>query len=246
MSYKIYPVFLGSAMKPSGEDMYLYPAGETFELPYTCHVIRDDKDVILVDAGLPSQELIRRENKPFMRMDNAPDFEVALDKVGVKISDVTKIIITHLHWDHCWNLGLFGDDVPVYVQRKEMEFAIAPLKYSLRLYGRLKECGMPGWLDGLSHIVMLDGDACIQPGIRVIHTPGHTPGSQCVLTETEEGPYIFTGDTFPCYENFDKEVPPGIHHDLEAWYRTYRKIKETGAKIIPSHEIRVFDRRVYG
>ena len=96
MNYKIYPVFLGSAMKPSGEDMYLYPAGETFELPYTCHVIKGGDEVILVDAGLPSQETIRKEKKPFMQMDNAPTFEEGLAKVGVKISDVTKIIITHL------------------------------------------------------------------------------------------------------------------------------------------------------
>ncbi|MBC8584310.1 N-acyl homoserine lactonase family protein [Youxingia wuxianensis] len=246
MNYKIYPVFLGSAMKPSGEDMYLYPAGETFELPYTCHVIKGGDEVILVDAGLPSQETIRKEKKPFMQMDNAPTFEEGLAKVGVKISDVTKIIITHLHWDHSWNLDLFGPEVPVYVQRKEMEFAIAPLKFALRLYGRLRECGMPGWLNGLFNIQVLDGDAQIAPGVEVLFTPGHTPGSQCVLVDTADGKYIFTGDTCPCFENFEQMVPPGIHHNLEDWYKTHARIKATGAKLIPSHEIKIFDQSCYG
>lgn len=246
MKYKIYPVFLGSTMKPASEDMYLYPTEETFELPYTCHVIKGGGEVILVDAGLPSQECIRTTGKPFCHMDNAPTFEEGLRSVGVEIKDVTKIIITHLHWDHCWNLGLFGEDVPVYVQRKEMEFAIAPLKYELRLYSMLKECGKPGWLDGLFNIHILDGDEEILPGITALLTPGHTPGSQCVLVDTEEGQYVMVGDSFPCIENFDKQVPPGIHHDLEAWYRTWKRIKQTGARLIPSHEIKVFDRKVYG
>lgn len=248
MSYKLYPVFLGSVMKPFGEDMYLYPVGEgnEFEIPYTCHVIKGNGEVILVDAGLPTQQYIRENNTPFTRIDNAPTFEEGLASVGVKVSDITRIIITHLHWDHMWNLGLFGPEVPVYVQRKEMEFAIAPLKYYQRIYGRLRSCGMPGWLNGLFNIEVLDGDAEICPGVKVLLTPGHSPGSQCVLVDTDEGPYIFTGDTCNNFVNFEEMVPPGIHHDLEAWYKSWKRIKETGATLIPSHEMKVFDRPYYG
>ncbi len=246
MNYKIYPIKLGSTTKPAGEDMYLYPSKEVFTLPYTFHVVKGGGEVILIDAGVPSQELIIKENKPFCHMDEPVTFEEGLASVGVAVKDVTRIFITHLHWDHCWNLGLFGPEVPVYVQRKEMQHAIAPLKHELRLYSLLPECGMPGWLDGLNNLVVLDGDEDVMPGIKVLHTPGHTPGSQCILVDTADGQYLFTGDTMPCLENLVAMVPPGIHHDLEAWYKSARRIKETGAKLIPSHEIKVFDQKCYG
>ncbi len=246
MSFKIYPVMLGSTTKPAGEDMYLYPLGDVITLPYTFHVVKGEGEVILVDAGTPTQEEIIRENKPYCHMDNPMTFEEGLASVGVSVKDVTRIIITHLHWDHCWNLGMFGPEVPVYVQRKEVSHAVAPLKYERRLYSLLPECGMPGWLAGLHNIVLLEGDTEIIPGISVLFTPGHTPGSQCVLVDTEDGQYIFTGDTMNTFENMKAMVPPGIHHNLEDWYVSARKIKATGAKLIPSHEIAIFDKKVYG
>lgn len=57
----------------------------------------------------------------------------------------------------------------------------------------------------------LDGDAEIADGVRVIVTPGHTPGHQSVLVETADGRYCVTGDAVMQYENLEKRIPPGFH-----------------------------------
>ncbi len=54
--------------------------------------------------------------------------------------------------------------------------------------GRLIAWGMPGIEDG--SIIPL---GTLQ--LRILHTPGHTPDSICVLLEGEEVPHMFTGDT---------------------------------------------------
>ena len=54
---------------------------------------------------------------------------------------------------------------------------------------------------------LLDGDAEITDGIRVIVTPGHSPGSQAVLVDTESGLFVIAGDTIAHYVNM--EVPKG-------------------------------------
>ena len=71
----------------------------------------------------------------------------------------------------------------------------------------------------LAFLVVLDGDEEIIPGIEVFLTPGHTPGSQCVRVNTEDGYYLIAGDTVNIYENWEgnakyHHVPAGIHVDL--------------------------------
>src|SRR5690606_30965331 len=133
-------------------------------------------------------------------------------KVGIKPEEITKIILTHLHWDHCYNLDLFVN-AKIYIQRKEIIYAVAPVEDSpdVRMFGVLPECGKPGWFDGWTQFVRVDGDVEIIPGINVYLTPGHSPGSQCVLVNTKEGKYLITGDFCPKYENFRDGVPNGIH-----------------------------------
>lgn len=90
-------------------------------------------------------------------------------------------IITHAHYDHVNAIEplLFKVDVPVYANKAEIPYANSG-NYVVGDLGRTAK-GM-------------DGGDVIQLGdtpITLLHTPGHTPGSQCV----KAGNHLLTGDT---------------------------------------------------
>ncbi|TMK93976.1 MAG: MBL fold metallo-hydrolase [Actinobacteria bacterium] len=105
--------------------------------------------------------------------------------------DVACVINTHLHFDHCGGNRLFPG-LPIYVQRREREAAREP------------DYTIPEWVEfeGANY-VELDGEAEIVPGVRVIPTPGHSPGHQSVLVDTDDGLVVVAGDVAYRWEDFD-------------------------------------------
>jgi len=94
---------------------------------------------------------------------------------------VTAVINTHLHFDHCGGNRRFAG-TPTYVQRAELEAAVEP-DYLVE------------WVrfPGESYAV-LDGDAELFDGISVLSTPGHSPGHQSVVVDTDAGTVVLGGD----------------------------------------------------
>ena len=98
---------------------------------------------------------------------------------AAKGTDVQMIIVTHRHGDHWANIDLVKKKLgaPVFCHDADR----APYKDKV--------------FDTLG-----DGDE-IPLGdsrVKIIHTPGHTPGSICLLVETADGPVLMSGDTlFP-------------------------------------------------
>ncbi len=52
--------------------------------------------------------------------------------------------------------------------------------------------------------VELDGARELAPGVRVLPTPGHTPGHQSVLVDTEDGLAVVAGDVAYSWAEFDE------------------------------------------
>jgi N-acyl homoserine lactone hydrolase len=98
-----------------------------------------------------------------------------------ELGAVEAIVNTHLHFDHCGGNRRFAG-VPIYVQRAELA-AVEEPDY------------LVDWVrfEGADYRE-LDGDAVLFDGISVLFTPGHSPGHQCVVVETDEGPVVLGGD----------------------------------------------------
>jgi glyoxylase-like metal-dependent hydrolase (beta-lactamase superfamily II) len=109
----------------------------------------------------------------------------ALAEVGVDIDEVTAVVNCHLHADHAGQNGAFPG-VPIHVQPAEWELAHTPDHTIL------------GWIEAPGTTYrQTAGDHEVAPGIRIIATPGHTPGHQSIVVATNEGPTILAGQA--CY-----------------------------------------------
>ena len=110
--------------------------------------------------------------------------------------EVALVVNTHLHFDHCGGNRLFPG-IPIHVQRRELEAAREP------------DYTIPEWVEfeGATY-VELDGEAEIVPGVRVLPTPGHTPGHQSVLVDTDDGLVVVAGDVAYRWEDFDAAAGP--------------------------------------
>jgi glyoxylase-like metal-dependent hydrolase (beta-lactamase superfamily II) len=161
-----------------------------------------------------------------------PDELAAAD---IEPADVAAIVLTHLHSDH------IGCAVPrdspftaarVVVPRADVEAWTAargdddPLVEPLRAEGRLQE---------------VEGDVELGPGLRLVATPGHTPGHQSVLVE--DG-LLLTGDLLVhALQLLHPDVAYAYEADPELARRSRRQWLERGLDLGTSHLGTAFVRR---
>ena len=77
-------------------------------------------------------------------------------------------------------------------------------------------------------------------GLRVIRTPGHTPGHQSVLVDTGGGRYCIAGDAVMWHENLDRMIPPGVLTSVIDCMASLERIKREADHVLPSHEPKLF------
>jgi len=247
--YQIYPLKLAEFQGAEQSNFsYQKHFGIKIKAPVIAYLIRGENTNILVDTGCSNPDWAVKYHHPIVQTEEMLLPNV-LNRFGLAPSDITVIVNTHLHWDHCFNNHLFPD-AKIYVQKKELHFAITPLP-SQYVYYESPQLGLePPFLKSLGNYVAVDGDYQLQEGIDLIFTPGHTPGFQSVLVNTEKGKYLIAGDCVGLLENWEQgthgmPTPSGIHISLNEYYSTFAKMKRICDYVLPGHDARAFDHEVY-
>lgn len=145
----------------------------------------------LVETGNPPQYTLIDtgfENAKWRSQFGLKKFRTAADLlslVGVTPAQVSRVILTHSHFDHSENIKQFKGS-QVFIQAKEFhalaDKSIAPFLASLQNQGKLQLIDQPVFRIG---------------EFELVFTGGHTAGSQAVRLTANGKAYLFTGDE--CY-----------------------------------------------
>ena len=251
--YKIVPLALSDVLKiPAASFYYKQYTGDPVELVYGCLAVVDPEtnDIIMIDTGLAKQADIEKYGWPFRRMPGAPNLDDVMAAKGLDPLNVKKIIFTHLHQDHCFNLELFPNAKELYVQKEELMHAVTPMPIEAKSYQKYDLPGLPSWAPYWGRMIAKKGDYHVQDGIDVIFTPGHTPGSQSVIVHTAEGDYVCVGDNYYSVEQYEKVRMNGNFTNLEGWYDSHERVRaylETHkAAIMMTHSPLTYEREIWG
>ena len=239
MHWTITMLDTGTQTQDKGFITYLTDMGQRIEIPVPIARIEGPQK-ILVDTSFQSVE--RTCEVRHRKIVRGPEQEVlaALASAGARPEEIAIVIHTHLHYDHCGNNRLLPN-ARFFVQREELRYALAPTSFDATAYFAPSLGITPDYLG--TKFELLDGDAEIADGVRVITTPGHTPGHQSVIVDTAGGRYCIAGDAVMWYENLEKRIPPGIHTSMIECMASLERIAREADHVIPGHDPMVFVRR---
>jgi N-acyl homoserine lactone hydrolase len=195
---------------------------------------------IVVDTGFESAERTIAVHGQMVWRDERQQPERALREMKVDPRKVEIVIHTHLHYDHSGNNHLFPN-ARFYVQRRELQYAFAPLPGEETPYFSPLIGEKPSFWG--SRFEIIEGDWRVTDGIRLILTPGHTPGSQMVLVDTEDGVYCLAGDNAFYFENIEKNIPVGHLYSRADWFSSMLKARQASDRILPSHDPLLFKKK---
>lgn len=212
--------------------------GETLDLRIWMFLIEGAEGLTLVDTGTPPPELSTKLHKYDVRRLAHEDPIAQLAAHGYTPNDVTRVINTHLHWDHCGNNRLFPN-AKIYVQSDELAYARSPLGMHEVAYENYE--GVPPLWGDDDQIIDVYGDVDLGDGIQLIRLPGHTPGSQGVLVDLASGPHLIAGDCVDTHHNWEGDegmphIPSGVYTNLLEYMDSFDKIDSLNCTVIPSHD----------
>lgn len=155
-------------------------------------IFRGNDGYLLIDAGLGEKK-----------------FKEEMDKIGINTEQVTTLLLTHTDGDHIGATGLFKN-AAVYMHKDEEQMingTTGKTKFSKTVwkYGPYK-------LLENNEVLTLDGLR-----VKIIHTPGHTPGSVCYIIGED---YLVTGDNLIVaegkYEHFVEKFNMNTSEQIES------------------------------
>lgn len=162
------------------------------------------------------------------------DLTEALEKCGVTPGDITTVVNSHLHFDHCGNNQLFTN-ARIFAGAEE-------IKDARELYYTVTE-----WFDYEgANLCPVESDIEILPGLTIMTTPGHTRGHLSVAvhgerTEVVAAQAIYTWAECDQASRGSAELQPGNWSD-ETYAASRKKIFDLNpARIYMSHDHKVWE-----
>jgi glyoxylase-like metal-dependent hydrolase (beta-lactamase superfamily II) len=227
----------GTQTQDKGAMTYLTDMGQPIQIPVSVALLEGPGEKILVDTSFLSVERTWQIRRRQIVRTPSQELPAALASIGARPEEITTVILTHLHYDHAGNNQLFPK-ARFFVQREELRYALAPTTFDASAYFAPSLGVTPDYLG--TKFDLVDGDAEIAEGVRVITTPGHTPGHQSVLVETTGGRFCIAGDAVMWFENLEKRIPPGFHTSMIDCMASLERIAREADHVLPGHEPKVF------
>jgi glyoxylase-like metal-dependent hydrolase (beta-lactamase superfamily II) len=150
----------------------------------------------------------------------------------VDLGTLTRVVMTHLHFDHAGGLELLPETVPVYLQRREWGAGADSESIAKNFF-------LPRDYEGIAdQVVLVDGDHDLlgDGSVELLSTPGHTPGHQSVRVGEH---LVIGGDVTHFAAGLDDHRFPLFGDDLDAQQASaerLRALRDGGATVRPGHD----------
>jgi glyoxylase-like metal-dependent hydrolase (beta-lactamase superfamily II) len=156
--------------------------------PYGCLLARGEGEVVLADSGTGTLGPGR----------GGGHLEDALARAGVTAEEVTVVVLTHLHVDHIG--GVVADGKPRFPNARHV---VTATEWSFWTSGAAVGRAPDVMLAAIDQVLpvlsdagvveLVDDDAELAPGLRLVPAPGHAPGQVAVELEGDDG-VLFLAD----------------------------------------------------
>ena len=196
-------------------------AGQPRELSNSCYLFQHQRGTLLWETGLPDSVMGQSEGVP------SPNGALVwfrdktlvsqLESLGVKPNDITYVAMSHSHGDHIGNAKIFAKS-KILMQKLEHESVMSMT---------------PKPLSDDQSVEILSGDHDVfgDGSVRIISTPGHTPGHQSLLVKLRKtGALILTGDLVHFQYMWDNKIVPSFNFNKEQSLTSIERVIKLLAK----------------
>ena len=163
-----------------------------------------------------------------------------LAKLGIRPESVRYVLLSHLHSDHTGAIGRFPEATHL-VQRAEYDYAFSPDWFTAGAY-----CRKDFHREGLKWQFLAgdadDGFDLYGDGVlKIIYTPGHSPGHQSFVVSLPSGKsFTLAIDAAYTLDHFQDKALPGLMPSASQVARSVAKLRVVtqmhNAEIIPGHD----------
>lgn len=202
--------------------------------PIPAYAIETAEERILVDTGL-HPGAVKDAPRHYDQPDALGLFKLEQEESvaeQIDLTTITKVVLTHLHFDHAGGLALLPPSVPVFVQRREWEAGQKAAAIARNFF-------LPfDYSSVAAQVVLVDGDHDLlgDGSIELLSTPGHTPGHQSV--RVGEG-LVLGADVTHYASGLDDQRFPMFADDFAAQAASagrLRALRDGGAVVRPGHD----------
>ena len=177
-----------------------YPVNDLnqIECPTEPILIQVDGRNYLIDSGVGFGKLNEKQLRNYGVSEESTLFE-SLQDLGLIPNDIDAILMTHMHFDHAgglthWEGETLVSSFPnakIYVTNTEWNEMRNPNIRSRNTYWK------ENWEPIVDQVVTYDGELEVVPGIKLIHTGGHSDGHAIVRIEREGELLLHMADIMP-------------------------------------------------
>ncbi len=179
-----------------------YPCNEDnfCTLMMRCLVIKTNERLIVVDTGTGEKQLDYLKYYQFRDLVN---FDTELRRLGYSASEVTDVILTHLHFDHCGSCTRFGNDKSdIVLTFPNADYWVGKTQWENFLNPNVREGDsyfpenmLP--VEKAGKLKLVENDLFICPEVEVRLFNGHTTGQLAPYIHWENKTLVFCGDVIP-------------------------------------------------
>ncbi len=239
--YRIFAVRYGHLERRSSDN---FLGGDPHDTPmpldYFVWAIVGEARVFVVDTGFDAA-VGQKRGRTLVR----PVVE-GLQRIGVRPEVVEDVIITHMHYDHAGNLGLFPR-ARYHLQDREMAFCTGRCMCHPALAHAFESADVQAMVGHVfeRRVQFHDGTCALTSGLSVHWVGGHTAGLQVVRVYTARGWVVLASDAAHFYANLEQGRPFPIVYNvadmLEAW-GSVRRLAASEQHVVPGHDPAVLQR----